>query len=372
MSALTSQTRPGHNHRHPGCAGRAPSGTRLALAGCLLLAGWCIPFSAHPDDDDHRKRQRTVNCDRGKSIQAAVDRVKRPTTLFIKGECHEDVLINKDDITLSGNKSGHACDKSSPGGAATVYGTVDIQGVRARVEFLTITGPGAGVNVFDRASAELVCNLIDNNDETGVVVVRSSFARLRNNTLSHNGQRRFDPPDVFFECGLFAGDAASVRSDGNTYKDNSYCGIAIDRQSAFRNGAFLPREPGHPADPALRDLVIERGCNPATGDGCLTSEGKIIAVEAFNLGLVDFRNVAIFGEVSVFALSSFRVDGNSEMLGNVSNGNSSSVSIRDRSRFGDRSVTFTGTLSCSNNSTTFGTVQCGQSCSGMIPGTCAP
>ena len=194
-----------------------------------------------------------VDCNNG-SIQTAVDKVNPgdTATIFITGECDEDVNITKDDITLSGNKMGNACNKADPSASAdaTIDGTITVDGVRAKIEFLEITGSGRGVTIINRADVRLTCNDISNNEASGVGVLRSSNAVLRDNTLSGNGTRT-DTPNIFFDCGLFAVDASSVDSKGNTYEDNQFCAIEIDRQSSFRNGAFLPREAGGPGvDPS--------------------------------------------------------------------------------------------------------------------------
>ncbi len=188
--------------------------------------------------------------------------------------------------------------------------------------------------------------------------------------LSGNGTRTTDS-SIFFDCGLFAVDASSVRSDGNTYADNQYCAIDIERQSSFRNGAFLPREPGHPADPNGRDVYTELGCDPDTGAGCFTTDFGPLAIEAFNGGLIDLRNADVNGEIATTVLSSFRVDGDAEVQGNILNQHGSMVRLRDRSSLGDREVTYTGTLTCLDTSQAFfSDVQCGETCSGAIPGSC--
>ena len=58
-----------------------------------------------------------VDCDKGASIQTAVDAVKvgDPTLISIAGTCTENITITTDDITLEG--------------AATVEGTITISGV---------------------------------------------------------------------------------------------------------------------------------------------------------------------------------------------------------------------------------------------------
>ena len=317
------------------------------------------------------KQPILVNCATGKSVQAGVNSAKSGDTVFIfGGTCDGDVNITTDNITLSGNRMGNACDKADPSASAdaTIDGTITVDGVRATIEHLEITGSGEGVVIVNRATARLVCNDISDNQETGVIVARSSNAVLRDNTVSGNGRRSFGDPFVFFDCGLFAADASSVSSRGNTYENNQYCAIEADRQSSFRNGRFLPREPGHPADPAEKDVITQKaGTQP-------------VAIEAFNAGLVDLRNADVTGQINVTGVSSFRAGGETHIVGNIEATANAVVRIRNRkAQFGgDRQVTFDGTLSCSSGSVSyFSSVQCGQTCTGIIggdavPNTCAP
>ena len=324
------------------------------------------------DDDDDPVATRRVDCDAGGSIQAAVDRARGPATVFVTGNCTEDVRIAKDDITLSGNPAGAACDKSDPGAstAGTVNGTVVVKSVRARIEFLRVTGPGRGIRITDRAAAELHCNDVSDNEAVGVTVQRASSAELTDNTIAGNGTRA-ENPFIFFDVGLLVLDNAAVRSSGNTYRDNQYAAIEVDRQATFRNGDFLPREPGNPADPEQRDLIVQKGADPASPESCLGG-GDAIAVEIFNDGLVDVRNLSLCGSVLLTADSSFRVDGDAEILGNISNLFDSLVRLQDRSSLGDRGVTYRGTLTCDSSSQDyFSSVECNQTCFGAIPATCA-
>ena len=308
------------------------------------------------------------------SLQAAIDGAKPGRTIFIEGTCVEDVTITADDVTLSGNEAGVACTKASPGGTGIIEGTITVDSVRASIEFLTITGNGAGVVVTNRADARLTCNDISDNQESGVLVLRTSNAVLRDNTLSGNGTRTANP-FIFFDVGLFVGGASAVRSDGNTYEDNQYAAIEADRQSSFRNASFLPREPGNPPIPAEKDVIIQKGGDPLNAATCKTSTGGPIAIEVFNNGLVDLRNADVCGEIESVVNSTFRIDdAGGTIIGNVRAAGGSFVRIRDRSGFGDgRLTTFEGTLTCFNFSGTFGSnVQCGQICDapGSIPSDC--
>ncbi len=343
----------------------------LLLIGGIALAT-ALASTAHA----------AVNCGApGQTIQNAVDSATSGDTIFIfGGTCVGDVLITTDNITLSGNKMGNACNKADPSASAdaTIDGTVTVSGVRAHIEHLEITGSGAGVIIVNRANGHLICNDISSNQESGVLVLRSSNAILDDNTVSNNGLRELVNPFIFFDVGLFVADASSVRSNGNTYTDNEYAAIEVDRQSTFRNGSFLPRENGHLPIAGETDTIIQKGGDPGTPATCTDFDFGPIAIEAFNNGLVDLRDANVCGEISVSINSSFRIDDpGGDVIGNVSAGRSSWVSIRDRG-FTDpgRVVTFTGTLECFAFSGRFGsfsqTVQCGQTCTGAIPGSCLP
>ncbi len=351
----------------------------LALAGAGL--GFVVGTAEAQEREEADEREtKSVTCP-GESIQEEVDDADEPTTIFINGVCNENVLITKDDITLSGNEAGDACNKADPSASAdaTIDGTITVDGVRATIEHLVITGDGAGVDIVNRADVHLTCNDISNNEAYGVAVIRSSNAVLKDNTLSQNGQRT-DDPNIFFDCGLFALDASSVFSVGNTYEDNQYCAIEIDRQSAFKNGVFLPRQAGEGPQPAdEKDFFIEKGCDPVSGAGCFTTDGSPLAITAFEMGLIGLRNSEVHGEIFVGASSAFRVDADGTIQGNITNSVNSIVRIRNRkAQFGDRQVTFKGTLTCDGSSLSYaGSVNCNETCDGIIGGdtadnTCVP
>jgi hypothetical protein len=166
-----------------------------------------------------------------------------------------------------------------------------------------------------------------------------------------------------------------VDSRGNTYEDNQYCGVDVSLQSTFRSGRFLPREPGHPANLAERDVITERGCVPSTGAGCFTNDFGPVAMDVFNGGTADLRNTDVNGEIDVEVQSSFRVDGDADIQGNIHLFTQSAARLRNRfGQFGgDREVTYSGALECDGSSQTWGSnVQCGETCSGAISGSCGP
>lgn len=349
-----------------------------AIATVSIAAGMALFAShAHASDDDDRNKTRTrvVDCGEGERVQAAVNGAKRPTTIFIEGACTEDVLVDKDDIALSGNRAGAACDTGDPrlSAGGTIDGTVTVAGVRARIEFLTITGSGAGILVTDRGAAEIACNAIHANQAGGVLVLNDSFARLRDNLISSNGQRSFNQANVFFDCGLFVGDASAVKSFGNTYKQNQYCAVEADRQAYFRNGSFIPRGTGEAPDPGELDIYVQKGCNQGDPAGSCGDPGTV-ALEVFNGGNVDLRNADVTGLSEVSGASNLRIGTRATVNGNIDARHNSVVRIESRpGLIPPQTTEFHGGLFCSAGALTFfSRVQCGQTCTGPIPGSCVP
>ncbi len=73
------------------------------VMGLFIGAAEGRPTSTNVDCDDNRKN----------NIQEAVDRANGPFTIFIEGNCEQDVILTKDDITLSGF-DGESCNKAKP------------------------------------------------------------------------------------------------------------------------------------------------------------------------------------------------------------------------------------------------------------------
>ena len=121
----------------------------VVLTAAMVIFG--LGFLAETAGAKVKEKIDSVDCDAGRSIQAAVDAATGPTAIFISGTCVEDISITADDITLSGNEAGASCNKANPGGTGTINGTVTVDGVRARIEFLTLTGSGDGIEIRNRA-----------------------------------------------------------------------------------------------------------------------------------------------------------------------------------------------------------------------------
>ncbi len=326
--------------------------------------------------------------------------------LSIKGTCTEDVTIEFDDITLEGD----------PVDGGTISGTITINGAqRVVIDNLTVTGPGPGIVGIDNAAFTVQNSDISNNsipgtlpfccDGSGIVVAGSSSALIDNNTINNNGIGGGDNDfgvgiDVIDASsavitnntisgnqadGIFVGNASSARvafntitgngrpcpqceagidvarsgmvtTRGNTITNNGYAAIQAFDQGNISNGLFVAGGAGDPGD---TDIITQKGCPGSCEPGTVAME--------FTTGSITlFRNAAITGTVSIGVFSTMRAR-TSTITGDVIVFNNAGVQLKD-------TMDFTGALSCDANSFTFfgSAVQCGQTCSGAVPGTCLP
>lgn len=301
----------------------------------IVLAGQ----RAFADDDDGVKI-RHVNCARhNASIQKAVDKAKhgRSTTIFISGQCDEDVLIEKDDVTLSGNGDG---DATIDGG---VTGTITVRGARrVRIEYLHVTGSGEGVRIIDGAVATIAHSELIDNVGDGVTVSNLAFARVEFNTITGNGRAA-----PFFEAGIDVFVNGTVRSRGNYIAENNYAAVEVGNFSYFRSG---PNSSGEPPNLDDRDIIVGKGCNQGDPAGSCGTPG-LNAVECYRNGTCDFRNSDVTGFVGISGLSIFDVRNEVTINGFVTADNGSQLHLRG-------GVSGSGFVTCFNEAFASGAIQC--------------
>lgn len=121
---------------------------------------------------------QTVDCDRGQTIQSALDKKQRSSeqlVINVSGTCEENVSITRDDVTING---GHI---------TTIRGTVYAEGAnRIFINHMTITGPGNGFVAYG-GRTELSGVTITQNELDGLWAIQNSIVRMSNSTVSENG-----------------------------------------------------------------------------------------------------------------------------------------------------------------------------------------
>jgi hypothetical protein len=170
-------------------------GLALLVIGCL---GFIVPGL--------EAATIRVNCNKGESVQRALDNLTGPATIDVKGTCYEDVVIMKDDVTIQGGTFV---------GPDPNHNTIHVQGAR-RILITGATVRGARNGVFSyqggsvtlesssikgNALAGIVANFgssiivnsceIRENAKQGVVAADNAALVLSNSTITSNGRRVF-------------------------------------------------------------------------------------------------------------------------------------------------------------------------------------
>lgn len=161
----------------------------------------------------------TVDCARGQKIGrvlALADKVGFvPLVVRVRGTCTEDVTIERDQVTLSGDGAG-----------AAINGAVTIDNSRGVVvASLAVTNPaGDGISVINSASAIIRGNTLSDNGGSGLAIHNGSFAQVEHNVLSRNGT-----------SGIFLGVGCTARGSDNVMEDNRNAGIEVGDRSTYRS-----------------------------------------------------------------------------------------------------------------------------------------
>lgn len=146
--------------------------------------------------------QVTVNCSSGQTITNALQSapMDQPITITVSGTCNENVVINRDDVTIKGTLVPFGTGGTVNGTDAT-KATITVNGARTVISDLTVTGGRRGINVL-------------------------GSARIFKCTVENTGPRRLISSGISF----YHGGQGTV--DKCTVRNNRSFGIAIEGGSA--------------------------------------------------------------------------------------------------------------------------------------------
>ena len=127
--------------------------------------------------DAHRVRLVRINCDRGQTLTRGLQHVAKELLIQFRGTCEEDVLIERDDVTLRG-----------VGEAPTIVGTLTArQAIRITLDGFTVRdSPGSGIEIFEGAAANLSNLRVERTGNRGINI-RNSVADLRDIEVDRAG-----------------------------------------------------------------------------------------------------------------------------------------------------------------------------------------
>jgi len=178
----------------------------FGLSACLLLCP-AATVAAYGDDDDDDKQPKVrtvrVDCSTGHSINKAFNRHKNADALIIEidGICDENVLVQRDNVTLSGinpDEYGEPTDgiqavSTDPDAPPNFGATLLIRDVlNVTVENLKLTGGAVGLRIVDSGSGPLLrifvknCSLEENTNR-GLTLART-VAQFEHTVIAENSQ----------------------------------------------------------------------------------------------------------------------------------------------------------------------------------------
>jgi parallel beta-helix repeat protein len=148
----------------------------MALVLLLSLPGTAGAATTPP-------RTIKVNCNKGQSVQAALDNVAAQLVVEITGVCAQTVTITRDDVTLRG-VDGAIFEGTTPP-SQTLVGITVFRASDVALENLTVQGMRWGIRLDGGASATLTDVVLQEN-RTGLLVTNSSSASLAECTARNN------------------------------------------------------------------------------------------------------------------------------------------------------------------------------------------
>lgn len=214
----------------------------LGLASCLLLAATAAQAGV-----------RSVNCDEGDSLQAAIDAgagSARFIEIALSGSCHENIGISRDGVSIIGDEDATIFGRVRLFSADNIYlenvkltGPLDGLSVvngRARLSEVHIAGnEGHGVFVSQGGVLVMTGCIVEHNARSGIVLNNSSsrirFSTVQNNgedgiLVTNNGSLVFDTGEINYHengNGIRAMNSASIDVSDTHIGWNSPSGIAL-------------------------------------------------------------------------------------------------------------------------------------------------
>lgn len=177
---------------------------QAGLAGIFLLSGNIVGAAAPQSGSGDNQTQDSktlfnslfknihVNCNRRPSIQQYLRFAAPNTQLTIHGVCREQILIEKDDITIVGAE-GASIDGGGAGAFIEHEGVVTIRGARGVTlrNLAVSSGPDVGIYVSEGAQVTLE-NVTSSGHVTTGIVVDNAQAELSDVVANNNGSVGID------------------------------------------------------------------------------------------------------------------------------------------------------------------------------------
>lgn len=169
---------------------------------------------------------QSVDCDKGHSLQAAIDKTASSAdshVVSVRGECEEIITILRDRLVIDGNNE------------ATIKGTVRIFGTRTTLRDLSITGPGTGI-LASTARVRLLGVHADGNFGHGLTIVDGAVVFHRAGSESNGSASNNGGSGAYVEAATYSAGNVDINGNGGDgiWADNQ-SNVSIDSVNVFEN-----------------------------------------------------------------------------------------------------------------------------------------
>ncbi len=227
--------------------------------------------------------QVTVNCSSGQTITQALQSAPlgQPMTIMVSGQCNENVVIDRNDVTLKKDPSG-----GSVKGPDQTKATITVAAARTVIDGLTVTGGRSGITVL--GSATLQNCIVQNTGQRGVISSGISFY--------HGGQGTVDKCTVrnnaSYGIAIEGGSATVINS---TISANTDAGIVVSLDGSARIGITDHYEyaPNTISDNRSNGIMINDGSGAFIGGNTIRGNGTTAGHLLGQYGVAIYRATAI-------------------------------------------------------------------------------
>jgi parallel beta-helix repeat protein len=152
-----------------------------------------------------------VKCDRGQSVQSALDSLTGPATIEVTGNCKENLIIVKDDVTIN------AINGASFAALDANQNTIQITGARrVIINGAIVKGGKNGVAPYQGGSVTVKRSVIQDNSEAGILANFGALVIVDSCTIQNNDGD-----------GVFASANSSLQMMENTITENKINGVKV-------------------------------------------------------------------------------------------------------------------------------------------------
>ena len=182
------------------------------------------------------ERKFFVNCDRGKSLAAALRRARPGDTIIVSGICHEKVTITTDRLTLEGRENaiidGQATECDLGPFDEALEGQIEIDAAQGVLltGFTVQNSPVDGIFLRNGAAGNIRQTTVINSCDDGIQIDQS-VATLESSSFTQNQEQGMN---------VFNNSSAVILSGTVNFNNNVNFGIQIQSSTvSVDSGAFL-------------------------------------------------------------------------------------------------------------------------------------